>query len=542
MGWQRVEGYLMAYLDENGNEIPDGAYLNEYGEPMVAPHTVIPPELATPRPTRAASWVEAAFPRASRAVDEGRGAGLASALDVYSLPWRALSAGVQSGAQALGAAMTGSPNDQETFQEAMARTGGSSQDPRFVQAIDQIVRAPENTAFAPAAALRGAAAIPAWMVRAVPAWGRGAVAGVELGAQAGSRGARIGKSVASAAPASAVVTGSAQGERVAAGQPVAPGEALLMLGSGLGLGALGPMMVRGGSGVQDFSGRYLTTVIDPTDKARRAGWSGRQALEELSRESPVGYVPMTLGGIKKRASEGISRRVDAREAAIIADEAAALEAGRPARVDLGLVSAEGRDAIDRAVQDRSLTGAIGFAQGGKNWLARELQADPYTEALVPIDEAIRARQGLDKFAFVPTSKGGSAVREVGAKAARKGINRQLDIVAPRTRAADADISRLVSQAEGLGAVLDRRLNRDMLTPMDMATGFLVDQAAGGGKSGLGAGLGAMVAQRVLRTPAPASIGYMLGSAAQNAGRRIPSRAAVAGPVLLKPATDNARGR
>ena len=78
--------------------------------------------------------------------------------------------------------------------------------------------------------------------------------------------------------------------------------------------------------------------------------------------------------------------------------------------------------------------------------------------------------------------------------------------------------------------------------MDMATGFLVDQAAGGGKSGLGAGLGAMAAQRVLRTPAPASIGYMLGSAAQNAGRRIPSRAAVAGPVLLKPATDNARGR
>ena len=651
-------------LDDDGNEIPTSIdeSRNESGEVLGDARILIPPEVVPEQP--GASWVDALFPRASRAVNEGRGAGTASAWDAYSLPWRALSAGVQTGAQALGAAMTGSPNDQETFREAMARTGGSSQDPRFVQAIDQIVRAPENTVFAPAAALRGAAAIPAWMARAVPAWGRGAVAGVELGAAAGDRASRLGRGVVRAIPATSAVVASSQGERIASGESVSPLEAGAMLGAGLGLGALGPMMEKGGAQLKRGAREHMRQIIKPTRDevdgfykaidagllpqmagpfTLTAGGAGDRYMGRLEKMREQVYKPavaaadatgakVNMDRVAKEATDYLRGEMDSRRLALgeesfeptvdwmrgkvrYLDQAgreALQEANIPYQgryvpligkedvyatvrgepiMETGRFGTGGSQATTQRVpildeKGRFVLGAdlmpkyetvIGIDRGpsvGKSYgqsFDKSLSPryteeqkligqkdvisgfqklpdyyEPIPDVELPVGAAHRLKSGLQDIAFSggePAVTAPRAGTKAVAKGAEKAIRKQIGEVSPEYARADAIAAPWYAGADAMGRAQEFRGNNKFLGLTDVLTALGLGGV--GSTAGVGTGLGGLAlgiaASKYANSPAGARLMWEGGRGLGALARNIPTRAAVAGPVLLKPATDNARG-
>lgn len=578
---------------------------NESGEVLGDARARIPPEVVAEQP--GASWVDALFPRASRAVNEGRGAGTASAWDAYSLPWRALSAGVQTGAQALGAAYDGSKNDQETFREAMARTGGSSQDPWFVQALDQIVRAPENTIFAPAAAMRSAAALPAWLAKYIPAGIRGATAGLELGAAAGDRASRLGRGVVRAIPATSAIVASSQGERIASGDPVSPLEAGAMLGAGLGLGGLGPMMEKGGAQLKRGAREHMRQIIKPTrDEVEgfyksidagllpqmagpftlTAGGAGDRYMGRLERMREKVYKPavaaaeatgakVNMDRVAKEAADYLRGEMDSRRLAL------GEEAFEPTvdwmRGKVRYLDQAGREALQEANvpyqgryvplmgQDEILSkrGVVlgvdasgmpiegvqdivsGYKPAVKGFQKLPDYYEPIPDVELPVGAAHRLKSGLQDIAFSggePAVTAPRAGTKAVAKGAEKAIRRQIGEVSPEYTRADAIAAPWYAGADAMGRAQEVRGNNKFLGLTDVLAALGLGGV--GSAAGVGTGLGGLAlgvaASKYANSPAGARLMWEGGRGLGALGRNIPTRAAVAGPILLKPSTDNAR--
>ena len=534
------------YLDENGEPIKDPEYLNDYGELPGDPRTRIPPEVAPEAaPT---SWVEAMFPRASAAINEGRGAGTASAMDFYSLPWRASAAGVQTGAQALGAAMTGSPNDQETFREAMARTGGSSQDPRFVQAIDQIVRAPENTFLAPAGF--ASAALPAWLAKFAPAWVRGTAAGVELGANTGSRSMKAVQGATKAAPASAAVGASSQGERISSGRPVSPMEAASLTGLGLIGGGLGPGMEAVGGKLKRGGVELLRQVVKPTTNEVEGFY---KAMDAGLLPEAAGAFTMTPGGAGERYIGRMKMRTEDAYAPAVA------EAERTgATVNMNRAMGEANDFLrSEADAGRIALGEQDIRNTGE-WLGEKLlyRDAPGRAALAdaikrrtiipaverPVVQAHRLKSAMQEVAYPgkdPRAIAPASGMTTAAKGADRAIRAQIAEVSPAYAAADAQVAPWYAGADAFQRAADVRGNNYTL---DVLAGLIGGGA--GFQQGIGSGLGGMAlasgGARYARSPALARHLWEAGRLSEFLGRNIPARGAVALPILTKPASDNAR--
>ena len=499
--------------------------INSRGEANGDARTRIPPEVV-PESPQGVPWYEALFPKSSANADA----------PAYSP--RALDAAWRDISSAPGRAYASLTRPEgESYLDAMARTEAPEGAEGAWGVTDNLLRDPLLAPSLAAPALR----IPAWLAAAAPRWVRAAAAGVELGANVGSRPMQAARAAAKATPGGAAIAGLSQSERLARGEAPNVGQALGTFAAAPVLAGTGPLVEGAGAGMKNLAGKYLTTVIKPTDKARAAGWDPTQLMGELANESRFGYVPMTLGGMRDAAQDAITSRAALRPAAIAADEAEALAAGITPRVNLRRAYGMGVRDLEQGLADQSLTGAVQSVPSAEAWLKRNLQVFPAESGpalltdYTPIENALNARRGIDAFAYVPNAKGVSAAREIAAKGARREINRQLDRFAPRTRAVDASLAPLMANAEGLGIVGERRMNNALINPMDIATGFVGGSATGSAANGTLLAL----ALRALRTPAPASVGFMAGRAAQATGRGLQARPSL-GSMLMQSQTDNAR--
>ena len=147
-----------------------------------------------------------------------------------------------------------------------------------------------------------------------------------------------------------------------------------------------------------------------------------------------------------------------------------------------------------------------------------------------------AYPGRDPKAVAP-----QAGTRAGAKGADRAIRAQIAEVSPAYATADAQVSPWYAGADAFQRAADVRGNNYTL---DVLAGLIGGGA--GFQQGIGSGLGGMAlasgATRYARSPALARHLWEAGRLSEFLGRNLPARAAVAGPVLLKPATDNARGR
>lgn len=465
----------------------------------------LPGEGMAQPPAPPPAWWEAAFPRASRAVIDREGnASLGAALDLMSLPGRALASLARPEGEGYGEALarTGPP---ESIPQPGGRLGNEWSD----KLAEAILRDPANVALAGATGLTGGLAGPAWLAR----FGRGAQVAGRM------------------APASGAVTATQQAEREAAGREFSGSELAGQVALNTALAGIPEGARLAGKGSKALAGKWLTTVLKPTDKARAAGYNPDVLLRELASESATGGIPATMTGLRGAFLKALEERAAGRPAAIAADEARALATGRPARVDMGRAAAAAEDAVAEGVRSRTLTGAIGSAPGASRWAARELRAEQAGPNFATIEEAIKARQGLDKMAFVPTAPAATAARRTAAKAARQDINAQLDEIAPLTRLIDARLAPLMQNAEAVGVVGNRRLNNALLNPADLLVGTLAGGGMGamqGAEQGAATGIAALLASRLLRTPLPSSALWRTGQGLSLLGRTPP-----AAPLALK---------
>ena len=418
--------------------------------------------------------------------------------DVQSIPGRAIATLAAPG---------------ESVAESMARTGGKAGEPAWMQTLDRILRDPVN------AVLPGAARAGGALAKMAPGAGKVAMAG---------------RAALAMAPASAAIGGGGGMERISEGKPFGAGEALkdAAIAEGTGLGVAGG--IEAGKmavpAVRRLASALLTKAVKPTKPAIEAGWNAMHVLEDLSESGLPWTRKGYMEGFQNLVDDAVARQAEGKAADIAAGQAA----GRPVVVDLNAPTQAGQNAIDQAVQSRSLSGAARFARGAQKWLAEETQVAglmPRDVSLVDLDAALKTRRGLDKFAYVDNAKGATEARKIGAKATRRAINEILDVVAPRTRAADARLSRLMPNTEGMGAVLERRGNNFLLTPMDITAGVIA-----GERGGLGAGLATAAAMKGLRTTVPATGAWKLADLLES----LPQVRRGAVPLSAS-AVDNARG-
>lgn len=359
--WEDGEEIPLPQGWDGGVEVPlnpDGSY---NGDALQTIPAEVQPE---------GNWIKAMFPRSVASVDRGEAwyspkSLVAGVLDPASLPWRAGVAGVQQGAQAARNAL-GMDGDNYTFREDLARTGGESDG--FLGAVEEGVRSPINT-FIPAAGQLARA--PAWLASQAPAWLRGAVAGVELGANAGSKGLRAVRSATAGVPAGITAATTLQGENYAAGRPVSVAEGVRDVGIGAGIGLGGSILGQGlasfGRGAQKSAKNLLQSIIKPQGVDEIQGFEralGAGLLPEFA-----GYGTLTAKGAGKRFLGRLDEQAAGYEPALAAADATGQ------MVNASQVMRNARGDVAGKISGGNLVVSPESAQRGIDW-AGDIMAAP----------------------------------------------------------------------------------------------------------------------------------------------------------------------
>lgn len=494
-----------------------------------------PPPVSAPS-TAEPTWWEAAFPRSSENADAPAYAPRAldaAWRDVASLPGRAYASLTRP--------------EGESYREAMARPEAPQDASGAWSATDNILRDPLLLPGIAAPAIR----VPAWLAASAPAWLRGAVAGVELGANTGNRGMQVARAATKAAPGGAVIAGLSQSDRLARGEAPNVGQALGTFAAAPVVASSGPLFEGLGAGLKRGGVQALRQMVKPTTTELEGFY---KAMDAGLLPEAAGMFTMTPGGAGERYIGRMKMRTDAAYAPAVA------EADRTgATVNMNRAMGEANDFLrSEADAGRIALGEQDIRNTGE-WLGEKLlyRDAPGRAALAdaikrrtiippverPVVQAHRLKSAMQEVAYPgkdPRAIAPASGMTTAAKGADRAIRAQIAEVSPAYAAADAQVAPWYAGADAFQRAADVRGGNYALDIMAPLVGGAAG-SQGGVASGLGGALGTAALVRYLRSPALARHLWEAGRAAQATGRGLQSAPSL-GSMLYQSQTDNARGR
>jgi hypothetical protein len=530
-----MEGALM-YLDENGDPIENPEYLNDYGELPGDPRARIPPEvMPAESPTSGGvPWYEALFPKSSANADA----------PAYSP--RALDAAWRDISSAPGRAYASLTRPEgESYLDAMARTEAQEGAEGAWRVTDNLLRDPLLAPSLAAPALR----IPAWLAAAAPRWVRAAAAGVELGANVGSRPMQAARAAAKATPGGAAIAGLSQSERLARGEAPNVGQALGTFAAAPVLAGAGPLVEGAGGAMKRGGVQALRQMVKPTTTELDGFY---KAMDAGLLPEAAGAFTMTPGGAGERYIGRMKMRTEAAYAPAVA------EAERTgATVNMNRAMGEANDFLrSEADAGRIALGEQDIRNTGE-WLGEKLlyRDAPGRAALAdaikrrtiipaverPVVQAHRLKSAMQEVAYPgkdPRAIAPASGMTTAAKGADRAIRAQIAEVSPAYAAADAQVAPWYAGADAFQRAADVRGGNYALDIMAPLIGGAAG-SQGGVASGLGGALGTAALVRYLRSPALARHLWEAGRATQAVGRGLQARPSL-GSMLMQSQTDNAR--
>lgn len=363
------------------------------------------PQTAPQPEPKAQNWVEALFPRSSRAVNEGKGFGrqLAGAtLDVIGGPGRAYASLARP--------------EGETYQEALGRTQASPNQGWMDKFSEGILRDP---ALIPLSVMPfGAVAAKAPLLAKA--------------FQAAKTGAKMG----------AIAAGSRQAENIAADKPLSGKEAAIDMSVGVGGGMLGAAV---GSGAKQLKPAAIAAFEKLSKVSGPARKRALEAVPQMFQRGLVGpTINSTLGRLDKYGEE-VSAAYNA---------ATQGTQGVPA-IPLSEYGQQAALAIEKAKDAGELTARE--AADAMDWIM-ETAAGPKPiqgTGMVDVPTAVRLRSKARETAKAFTDNPAREARVFGSQELAGLINNELATVNPALREADK-FAQLYYQLQPVQDALEKR--------------------------------------------------------------------------------------